>query len=77
MFVATFQEERFANIEKDNRLLLEKMSFIIRNSSLDNHLEPQYQNFKSLNKDGRKAELQRVTRENKDLLRRIQHLRGY
>ena len=74
MFVATFQEERFANIEKDNRLLLEKMSFIIRNSSLDNHLEPQYQNFKSLNKDGRKAELQRVTRENKDLLRRIQHV---
>lgn len=67
-------EERFANIEKDNRLLLEKMSFIIRNSSLDNHLEPQYQNFKSLNKDGRKAELQRVTRENKDLLRRIQHV---
>ena len=50
------------------------MSFIIRNSSLDNHLEPQYQNFKSLHKDGRKAELQRVTRENKDLLRRIQHV---
>ena len=72
--LCTPQEERFANIEKDNRLLLEKMSFIIRNSSLDNHLEPQYQNFKSLNKDGRKAELQRVTRENKDLLRRIQHV---
>lgn len=67
-------EERFASIERDNRLLLEKMSYIIRHSSLDNRLQPQYQNFKSLNKDGRRKELQRITRENKDLLRRIQHV---
>lgn len=66
-------EERFAGIERDNRLLLEKMSFIIRHSSIDNKLGHQYQNFRSLNQDGRKKELLRITRDNAKLLRRIQH----
>merc|ERR1711988_1532257 len=62
-------EERFAEIERDNRLLLEKMSFIMRHNSLDNENPMQYAH--SLNRESRKRELQRITRENQSILRRI------
>lgn len=65
-------EERLAEIERDNRLLLDKMSFIMRHNTLDNvNTSTQYGH--SLNKDLRKRELQRITKENQAILRRIQH----
>mmetsp|Transcript_11971 Transcript_11971/g.21212 ORF Transcript_11971/g.21212 Transcript_11971/m.21212 type:complete len:174 (+) Transcript_11971:117-638(+) len=65
-------EERFAEIERDNRLLLEKMSYIMRHNSLDNvNTSTQYGH--SLNKEQRKRELQRITKDNQAILRRIQH----
>ena len=63
-------EERYAEIERDNRLLLEKMSYIMRHSSLDNDNQMQYAH--SLNREQRKRELQRITRENQNILGRIQ-----
>ena len=62
-------EERYAEIERDNRLLLEKMSFIMRHSSYDDN-KNQYAH--SLNREQRKRELQRITRENQNILTRIQ-----
>merc|ERR1719269_404421 len=63
-------EERFAEIERDNRLLLEKMSYIMRHNSLDNQNPMEYAH--SLNREQRKRELQKITRENQAILRRIQ-----
>ncbi|CAF0726754.1 unnamed protein product [Adineta steineri] len=62
-------EERTATIERDNRILLEKMSTIMRtNSSLDNR-----NNYvgHSLNQEKRRRELLRVSRENSTMLKRI------
>ena len=64
-------EERYAEIERDNRLLLEKMSYIMRHSSLRQDNDSQ-QYAHSLNREQRKRELQRITRENQNILGRIQ-----
>lgn len=62
------QEERYAEIERDNRLLLEKMSFIMSHSNYEEN-----QNYAhSLNREQRKRELQRITKENQHILARIQ-----
>lgn len=64
-------EERFSEIERDNRLLLAKMSYIMRHSTLDNtNTSSQYGH--SLNKEQRKRELQKITKNNMSILRRIQ-----
>mmetsp|Transcript_41293 Transcript_41293/g.54284 ORF Transcript_41293/g.54284 Transcript_41293/m.54284 type:complete len:191 (+) Transcript_41293:77-649(+) len=64
-------EDRFATIERDNRILLEKMSYIMRRNQFDNvNQSTQYAH--SLNKEARKRDLQRITRENQGILRRIQ-----
>lgn len=63
-------EERYAEIERDNRLLLEKMSYIMSHSTLDHDSQEQYGH--SLNREQRKRELQRITRENQNILSRIQ-----
>ena len=56
------EEERLAVVERDNRILLEKMSFIMRTKGrIDNW--NQYTQ-KSLNKTKRQRELLRVTHEN-------------
>ena len=56
------EEERLATIERDNRILLEKMSFIMRTKGrVDNRNDHE---FKSLNKTSRQRELLRVTHEN-------------
>ncbi|PAA56119.1 hypothetical protein BOX15_Mlig023220g1 [Macrostomum lignano] len=63
------EEERLAIIERDNRLLLEKMSTIMRKQSrVDNvnNYEP-----KSLNREKRQRELLKVTRDNKSMMERI------
>ena len=62
-------EERFATIERDNRILLEKMSYIMQHNTLDNkNTSTQYGH--SLNKESRKRDLQRITAENQ-----VSHLR--
>lgn len=63
------EEERLATIERDNRILLEKMSYIMRKGGrLDNKNDYEY---KSLNREKRQRELLRVTRENQEILKRI------
>lgn len=51
-------------MERENRLLLEKMSYIMQKKSLDNRNDS-HKYTKSLNKPFRKKELQRITEENK------------
>merc|ERR1719354_594172 len=63
------EEERMSTIERDNRLLLEKMSQIIRTRGrVDNK---NYYSYKSLNYEKRQRELTRVTRENQKILQKI------
>lgn len=63
------EEERLATIERDNRILLEKMSYIMRTKGrVDNKNMYEY---KSLNREKRMRELLRVTQENQDILKRI------
>lgn len=63
------EEERLATIERDNRILLEKMSYIMRTKGrVDNKNNYEY---KSLNREKRMRELLRVTQENQEILKRI------
>lgn len=63
------EEERLSTIERDNRILLEKMSYIMRTRGrVDNRND--YVS-KSLNREKRQRELLRVTRENQAILNRI------
>lgn len=64
-------EENFAKIERENRILLEKMSDIMRKNTLDN-TGGSHKYAHSLNKEARKRELGLITRENQDILNRIQ-----
>lgn len=65
------KEERYAEIERENRILLEKMSHIMQNETLDNKNQSIAYSH-SLNKGLRKRELQKITSENQAILRRIQ-----
>jgi len=62
-------EERYSRIERENRMLLQKMSYIMTHNTIDNKqkLRP-----RSLNNTGRKLEMERIMRENQLLLKRIQ-----
>ncbi|XP_033123519.1 uncharacterized protein CFAP97D1-like [Anneissia japonica] len=63
------EEERIAIIERDNRILLEKMCHIMRTRGrVDNYNDYEQ---KSLNKTKRQRELLRVTHENQAILKRI------
>ncbi|XP_053561428.1 uncharacterized protein CFAP97D2 [Bombina bombina] len=63
------EEERLSVIERDNRLLLEKMSTIMRTKGMvDNHNDYEA---KSLNKEKREQELLKISRENQSILGRI------
>ncbi|XP_060069292.1 sperm axonemal maintenance protein CFAP97D1-like [Ylistrum balloti] len=63
------EEERLATIERDNRILLEKMSYIMRTKGrVENRNNYEY---KSLNREKRQRELLRVTKENQSILTRI------
>merc|ERR1719401_1638093 len=62
-------EERYSEIDRENRLLLTKMTTIMRQPS------PQPQSARgprSLNRDARKKELLRITQDNQAILKRIQ-----
>eukprot|EP00049_Salpingoeca_infusionum_P005323 m.90880 g.90880 ORF g.90880 m.90880 type:complete len:585 (+) comp12932_c0_seq1:94-1848(+) len=63
------QEERLATIERDNRILLEKMSHIMRTRGrVDNTNDYDH---KSLNRTKRQQELLRIAQENQAILKRI------
>ncbi|EDQ87244.1 uncharacterized protein MONBRDRAFT_38031 [Monosiga brevicollis MX1] len=63
------EEERMATVERDNRMLLEKMSTIMRTTGrVDNHNDYSH---KSLNKAKREQDLLRITHENQAILKRI------
>ncbi|KAL5006217.1 hypothetical protein ScPMuIL_015023 [Solemya velum] len=62
--------ERLAIVERDNKILLEKMAHIMRTEgTVDNH-KKDYQE-KSLNRTKRQRELLRITHENLAILKRI------
>ncbi|XP_038058968.1 sperm axonemal maintenance protein CFAP97D1-like [Patiria miniata] len=63
------EEERLAIIERDNRILLEKMCYIMRTRGRVD-CENDYEQ-KSLNRTKRQREILRVTHENQAILRRI------
>lgn len=63
------EEERLATIERDNRILLEKMSHTMRNKGQLDNINTAIP--KSLSKGRRERELLRITRENMNMLKRI------
>jgi len=63
------EEERLATIERDNRILLEKMSHTMRNKGQLDNLNDAVP--KSLSRGRREREMLRITRENLTLLKRI------
>jgi len=68
-------EERYSAIERENYLLLDKMSYIMthpQSFSGKRNKEP-----RSLNKEARKRELTKITEENRNILKRIQHKEPY
>lgn len=62
-------EERYHEIDRENRILLQKMSDIMRTPSSSTRAAS---GPPSLNRDGRKVELMRITAENQGILKRIQ-----
>lgn len=62
-------EERYYEIDRENRILLSKMSDIMRNQNIPDRGKS---GPPSLNRDGRKTELMRITQENQAILKRIQ-----
>ncbi|XP_039274306.1 sperm axonemal maintenance protein CFAP97D1-like [Styela clava] len=63
------EEERLAMVERDNRILMEKMSYTMRTKGRVDMWNCYEQ--KSLNKTKRQRELLRVTHENQAILKRI------
>jgi hypothetical protein len=61
------QEERYSEIERENRILLDKMTQISNSNSLKHlpHLS------KSLNKEARKRKLVQITVENQAIIKRL------
>ena len=67
---AQLEEERCATIERDNRTLVKRMTEIMHRPGIDSKRPAGV--VSSLNHVRRKQELERVTRENHALLKRIQ-----
>ena len=66
-------EDRYAQIERDNRILLEKMSNIMRSKKGGIDTEnPHAKYSRSLNRESRRKDLQKITRENQRILNAIQ-----
>eukprot|EP00985_Skeletonema_marinoi_P019423 scaffold11135_cov128-Skeletonema_marinoi.AAC.3 len=68
-------EERFEQIETENRILLEKMSHIMRCKGDIDCTNDSIKYSKPKNKERRKRELKRITKENQQILNRIQAAR--
>jgi hypothetical protein len=58
------QEERYAEIEAQNRGLLERMSTIMSRASTDMIQSPSHSHVRSLNHSVRRKELERITEDN-------------
>lgn len=65
-------EERYHAIDRDNRILLQKMSDIMKTPSVKSGATRSHSGPISLVRDARKAELSRITQENHAILKRIQ-----
>jgi len=65
-------EDRIIQIENENRLLLQKMSHIMKYKGGIANKNEGIQYGHSLNKERRKRELQRITKQNRQILQRIQ-----
>jgi E3 ubiquitin-protein ligase TRIP12 len=67
-------EDRYTEIDRDNRILLKKMTDIMKQQNTPSVTPrgPVSGGPVSLNKDARKKELLRITRENQTILKRIQ-----
>jgi len=63
------EEERLATVERDNRILMERISFVMRRKGADDYNNDYIP--KSLNKTKRQRELLRITHENQAILKRI------
>merc|ERR1719401_225269 len=62
-------EERYYEIDRENKILLQKMSDIMKSAT---YVDRGKSGPPSLNRDSRKTELMRITHENQAILRRIQ-----
>jgi len=63
-------EERYLKIERENQILLDKMSYILRHPTMDNRNESlTYQH--SLNQEKRRRQLTTITDQNQSILQRI------
>jgi hypothetical protein len=65
-------EGRYMEIDRENRILLKKMSQIMKKPNPYTALEANHPQAPSMNKDGRKQELMRITKENRRLHQSIQ-----
>ena len=65
-------EDTYTEIDRSNRILLQKMSDIIRKPSFVLPSTSSNDLHRSLNRDSRRKELQRITNENLHILKRIQ-----
>lgn len=65
-------EERYTEIERCNRLLLERLTGIMKKSNSTQPTPPKHFRVRSLNRDSRKRDLVKITIENQSMLRRIQ-----
>ena len=69
-------EDRITQIETENRILLEKMTHIMHSKGgIDNKNDSSSKYSRSLNIDRRKRELARITKDNYQILRRIEGAR--
>jgi hypothetical protein len=67
-------EDRCTEIDRANRILLRRMSDIIRKPSTDFPVGSISNSTTSLNRDSRRKELQRITNENMGILKRIERV---
>eukprot|EP00930_Biecheleria_cincta_P069141 TRINITY_DN56919_c0_g1_i1.p1 TRINITY_DN56919_c0_g1~~TRINITY_DN56919_c0_g1_i1.p1 ORF type:complete len:323 (-),score=51.35 TRINITY_DN56919_c0_g1_i1:183-1088(-) len=65
-------EERYHEIDRDNRILLQKMSDVMKKPSVKSGGGGHRGGPTSLTRDARKQELSRITKENHSILKRIQ-----
>eukprot|EP00164_Ancoracysta_twista_P003069 GFYU01004093.1.p1 GENE.GFYU01004093.1~~GFYU01004093.1.p1 ORF type:complete len:491 (-),score=140.47 GFYU01004093.1:155-1627(-) len=72
---AQIEEDRYVQIERQNRLLLEKMAHIMHKRSSYVVEEPKYR--RSLNAEHRRRELIRISSENQQILNRIRTSKPY
>ncbi len=67
-------EDRFTEIDRENRILLKRMSDIIQKPSFAPAEQPGPCKNVSLNRDSRRKELERITNENLGILKRIERV---